>query len=82
MNGECANDGLSQPRGSTNEELRVCQSSLSQERGSPHDRCAKCMPEFTNFDGLREVYQNRRFSRKIPAPASASSAVASERHSS
>jgi hypothetical protein len=36
MNAECANDGLSQQRGSTNEELPACQSSLSQERGSPH----------------------------------------------
>ena len=35
MNTDCANDELSQPKGSTNEELRVCQSSLSQERGSP-----------------------------------------------
>jgi len=32
---------LSQPRGSTNEKLQVCQSSLSQRRGSPHTVCRK-----------------------------------------
>src|SRR5215469_9646786 len=33
---QCANDELSQPRGSTDEKLQVCQSGLSQRRGSPH----------------------------------------------
>jgi len=42
MNGDCANDGLSQQRGSTNEELRVCQPSLSQPRGHPSAVCQLC----------------------------------------
>jgi len=33
---QCANHELSQPRGSTDEKLQVCQSGLSQRRGSPH----------------------------------------------
>ena len=32
---QCANHELSQPRGSTDEKLQVCQSGLSQRRGSP-----------------------------------------------
>jgi len=35
MNAECANDGLSQQRGSTREDCRCANFSLSQERGSP-----------------------------------------------
>ena len=38
---------LSQWKGSTNEQLQVCQSSLSQQKGSPHSTVPKIVPTQT-----------------------------------
>jgi hypothetical protein len=44
MNGRCANRGLSQPRGSTSEELRVCQLQFVLTKGSPQNSVTTLVP--------------------------------------
>src|SRR5690348_14389650 len=44
MNGICAHDSLSQWRGSTNQQPQVCQSGLSQPKGSPQSFVSKLCP--------------------------------------
>ena len=67
MNGRCANRELSQRRGSNNQELQVCQFSLSQPKGSPQTVSQLCAqdsekPAYLNnaaHDYPHAIEQNR-----------------------